>query len=45
MLNRLKSNRFLQVKATYYNPKAKTNINTMVEDSYTLIPMSLRGFW
>ena len=38
------SNRFLQVKATYYNPKGKTEINIIVEGSYKLIPMPLRDF-
>ena len=39
------SNRFLQVKATCYNPKAKTNIDIIVKDSYKLIPMPLINFW
>ena len=38
----VKSNRFLQIKATYYNPKAKKGINTIVKDSYKLTPMPLR---
>ena len=42
MLNRLKSNRFLQVKATYYNLKAKKKMHIIVKDSYKLIPMPLR---
>ena len=40
MLNLLESNRFLQVKATYYNPRSKKKINTIVKDYYT--PMALR---
>ena len=40
----MKSNRFLQLKATYYNPKAKKKINIIVEDSYTLLPIPLRDF-
>ena len=40
----VKSNRFLQVKATYYNPKSKKTTKTIVKGSYKLIPMSLRGF-
>ena len=40
----MESNRFLQVKATYYNPKAKKDINTIFKYSYKLIPMPLRGF-
>ena len=36
--------RFLQIKATYYNPKAKKKVNTIVKDSYKLIPMPLRDF-
>ena len=40
----VKSNRFLQIKATYFNPEAKININIIVEDSYKLIPMPLRAF-
>ena len=39
----VKSNRFLQIKATYYNPKAKKKINTIVNYSYKLIPMPLSG--
>ena len=40
----MKSNRFLQIKATYYNPKSKKKTNTIVKDSYKLIPMPLRDF-
>ena len=38
------SGRFLQIKSTYYNPKFKKNINIIVKDYYTLIPMALRNF-
>ena len=38
----VKSNRFLQIEATYYNPKANKEINIIVKDSYKLIPMPLR---
>ena len=44
MLNRLKSDRFLQIKTTYYNPKAKHNIAIIVKYSLKLIPMPLRDF-
>ena len=40
----VKSDRFLQIKATYYNPKSKKKINIIVKGSYKLIPMPLRGF-
>ena len=40
----MKSNRFLQIKATYYNPNAKQDINIIVKDSYKSIPMPLRYF-
>ena len=40
----VKSVRFLQVKATYYNPIREKRINTIVKDSYKLIPMPLRSF-
>ena len=40
----MKSDRFLQIKATYYNPKSKKKINIIVKDSYKLIPMPLRDF-
>ena len=40
----VRSNRFLQIKATYYNPKSKKKINIIVEGSYELIPVSLRDF-
>ena len=40
----VKSGRLLQVKATYYNPKAKKKIHIIVKDSYKLIPMPLRDF-
>ena len=40
----VKGGRFLQIKATYYNPKAKKTINIIVKDSYKLIPMALIEF-
>ena len=40
----VKSGRFLQVKATYYNPIRKKKINIIVKGSYKLIPMPLRDF-
>ena len=40
----LKSNRFLQVKATFYNPIAKKKLKLVVKDSFTLIPMPFRDF-
>ena len=40
----MKSNRFLQVKATYYNPIAKKKTISIVTGSYKLIPMPLRDF-
>ena len=40
----MKSGRFLQIKATYYNPIRKNKINIIVKDSYKLIPMALREF-
>ena len=36
--------RFLQMKATYYNPKSKKTINFIAKDSYKCMPMSLRDF-
>ena len=44
MWNLLKSDRFLQIKETYYNPIRKNKINIIVKDSYKLIPMALREF-
>ena len=38
----MKSDRFLQIKAPYYNPEAKKTINIIAKDSYKLIPMPLR---
>ena len=38
------SGRFLQIKATYYNPKSKKAVNIIVEDSYRLILTALRDF-
>ena len=40
----VKSDIFLQINTTCYNPKPKTEINIMVKDSYKLIPMALREF-
>ena len=40
----MKSNRFLQIKATYYNPIRKNTIKIIVKGSYMLIPMPLRDF-
>ena len=40
----VKGGRFLQIKATYYNPINKKKINIIVKDSYKLIPMALREF-
>ena len=40
----VKSDRFLQIKATYYNPNRKNKINTTVKDPYKLTPMPLRDF-
>ena len=40
----VKGGRFLQIKATYYNPINKKKINIIVKDSYKLIPMPLRDF-
>ena len=40
----MKSGRFLQIKATYYNPIRKKKINIIVKDSYKLIPMKLERF-
>ena len=40
----VKSDSCLQIKATYYNPKPKKKINTIVKDSYKVIPMPLRDF-
>ena len=40
----LKSGRFLQIKATYYNPVHKRKIKLVIKDSYKLIPMALSRF-
>ena len=40
----MKGGRFLQIKASYYNPINKKKINIIVKDSYKLIPMPLREF-
>ena len=39
------SGRFLQTKATYYNPVNKKKIKIIVKGSYTLIPMELKKVW
>ena len=39
----VKSDKFLQSKATYYNPKSKKTV-IIVQGSYKLIPMALRAF-
>ena len=38
------SNRFLQIKATYYNPIQNNKITLTIKDTYKLISMPLRGF-
>ena len=40
----VKSDRFLQIKATYYNPEFKKEINVIVKSSYKLSPMALGKF-
>ena len=40
----VKGGRFLQIKATYYNPISKKKIKLVIKDSYKLIPMPLRDF-
>ena len=40
----VKSNLFLQIKETYFNPVHKKRIKIIVKDSYKLIPMPLREF-
>ena len=40
----VKSGRFLQTNATYYNPKSKKKINIIIKYSHKLIPMALREF-
>ena len=40
----VKSYRFLQVTATYYNPIRQNNIKIVIKNSYRLIPMALREF-
>ena len=40
----VKSGRLLQIKAAYYNPGSKKKINSIVKDSYKLIPMALEEF-
>ena len=38
----VKSHRFLQIKATYYNPIQKTKITLKNTDSYKLVSMPLK---
>ena len=40
----VKNGRFLQIKATYYNPIAKKKIKVIIKDSLKLIPMALAKF-
>ena len=40
----VKGGRFLQIKATYYNPIVKKKIKLIIKDSYKLIPMALAKF-
>ena len=40
----MKSDRFPQIKATYYNPKSKKKIDIIVKYSSKVIPMPLRDF-
>ena len=40
----VKSDKSLQIKATYYNPKSKKKINTIAKDPYKLIPTPSRDF-
>ena len=40
----VKSNRFLQIKAIYFNPIHKTTIKTVVKYSFKLITLPLRDF-
>ena len=40
----VKGGRFLQIKATYYNPIVKKKIQLTIKDSYKLIPMALAKF-
>ena len=40
----VKGGRFLQIKATYYNPIVKKKIKLKIKDSYKLIPMALAKF-
>ena len=40
----VKSNRFLYIDATYYNPVSKKKINIKIKDSYKLIPKPLSKF-
>ena len=38
----VKGCRFLQIKATHYNPIKRKNITVTMNDSYKLIPMALK---
>ena len=38
----VESNRFLQIRATHYNPESKKKITVIVKASYKLIPIPLR---
>ena len=40
----VKDGRFLQIKATYYNPNVNKKIKLTIKDSYKLIPMALAKF-
>ena len=40
----VKGGRFLQIKATYYNPIVKKKMKLIIKDSYKLIPMALAKF-
>ena len=40
----VKGGRFLQIKATYYNPVKRKKINITMNDNYKLIPIALRQF-
>ena len=40
----VKSNRFLQIKATCYNPIQTKKITLTIKHNYKLIPMPLKGF-
>ena len=40
----VKGGRFLQIKATYYNPIKRKRINIIIKYSYESTPMALIGF-